>query len=185
MSHVLHADFISLGPGQASSVREGVIEAAAALSAVPGASQVFALVPEGETGGTLGLFFLLVDLSALEAFGTDQRYTAFLQKVVAPVLGSLAGADVRTEGTLDDRADEAACLALSAPPNAYDWEVKAALETWRDSIDAPGLTGLAIGERQRFRGLGLVAAEGASSLAPPSLAKFGTTWLAGRLRRLT
>ena len=42
----------------------------------------------------LALFFLLDSSADIEAFGTDPRYIAFLQKDLAPVLGGLTGADV-------------------------------------------------------------------------------------------
>ena len=93
---------------------------------------------EAESGAEydLALYFVLQGFGALEPFGTNERYVRFLQGHAAPVLRGLAGADVRLEDDFPtDAAPNAACLCLAAPFQTYDWEVSAALQTWRDGLD--------------------------------------------------
>lgn len=179
MTRVLHADFISLAPGQTEQAG-AILSAASDLRALPGVEKVLAVEGEEEGRAALGIVFLIDDLASLEAFGTDQRYTAFLQKVVAPALGGLAGIDARIEGGLDESRPSGACLALNAPPHAYDWEVKAALESWQERAGAKGIVGLAVGERQRFRGIGIIAGD-APPMAPTDFGSFGITFVSGSL----
>ncbi len=128
---------------------------------------------------------MLRDYASIELFGTSPMYARFLQGFVAPVLRLLAGADVRLEGDMPGVAGRAACLALSAGDETYDWEVSEALNHWTGGLDAAGsVLGMAVGERQRFRGVGL--AFGDEPLAPAKLGgeRFKSTLIMGKARRL-
>jgi hypothetical protein len=184
LSQVLHADFISFAAGPNADALEEVLRAAAGLAGLPGVEGVLAIEAMDEGDFDAGVFFLLSDLGALESFGADQRYTAFLQRVVAPLLGGLAGADVRTEGEAPAAVEQAACLALVAPPHAYDWEVKNALTAWQDRASGRGMVGMAVGERQRFRGLALAGVRSGEAVTRPEIKGFAVSMISGRLRVL-
>jgi hypothetical protein len=181
---VVHADFFRLGDANPDALAR-VTEAASELRALPGVQSVLAIEASGPSDYDLAVFFLLDGLAALEAFGTDQRYTAFLQKVVAPLIAGLAGADVRIEGALNPASDTAACMGLMAPPTAYDWEVRAALEAWASSGARGSIIGLAVGGGQRFRGLALQAAPEGHEATRPEVKGFGVSYVQGRLRVLS
>jgi len=182
-ARILHVDLIALKDEAAMDARETIIEAAAALGAIEGVTRVSAIEADAGSDYDLALLFLLDDSGALEPFGTDVRYVRFLQATVAPSLKSFAGADVRLDAALPVVDAFGACLALAAPPQTYDWEVRQHLETWLRGTCA-GVAGLAAGERQRFRGLAL--AFDAEPLRPerPSIRSFEVTMLAGRARAL-
>jgi hypothetical protein len=183
---VLHLDFISLNPQVGPDDRRLLQDAAAELTQLE--QVIGAGVVEADAGAEFDIvfYFLLPDFSALEPFGTDPRYSRFLQGSVAPRLRGFSGADVRLDN--DFRADGAfaACLALTAPDETYDWEVRQALEDWSRDCHAPGsVIGLAVGERQRYRGAGLVFASQPIVTKLPSDNRFGSTLVTGAARPLT
>jgi hypothetical protein len=175
----------------------------------------------------LAFFFVLDGFTSLEPFGTDPLYIRFLQGKVARILRAFAGADIALDAPFPDVASYATCLALMAPEQTYDWEVRTALETWahqqhraqpgrsgpggttqpggsgsvsttqlgrsgpgaesQPSLsreDAQSAIGLAIGERQRYRGC--VLSFTTTEPAPERLAdrRFESTLIAGRATRL-
>jgi hypothetical protein len=78
---------------------------------------------------------------------------------VAPRLRAFAGADVTLDAPFEGLLPYAACLAIEAPPETYDWEVRESLLAWCEGTGTRRLVGLAAGERQRYRGLALVFAD--------------------------
>jgi hypothetical protein len=180
---VLHLDFIKLiletGPDQ----RRQLEDAAAQLSAIDGVVGVGVIEAATESDFDLAFWFLLREFIALEPFGTDPRYSRFLQGSVAPLLRSFAGADVQLEDKLEASDGPAACIALIGPEEAYDFEVREALEAWTETTGA-GLCaiGLAVGERQIYRGAAL--AFGATNAETYLDGPFRPTLIRGRARSL-
>jgi hypothetical protein len=78
----------------------------------------------------LAFFFVLDAFTSLEPFGTDAAYIRFLQGKAARILRGFAGADIALDQPFPDIGPNATCLALIAPDQTYDWEVRAALESW-------------------------------------------------------
>lgn len=184
---VLHLDFISLRPEAGLEGRGQILEAAARLAELPQVQSLGAIEADAASDSDfdLVLFFLLPDFQDLEPFGTDTRYAGFLQGAVAPRLKAFAGADVRLEEDFSGVAEQGACLAILAPEETYDWEVRDALQAWRDA--APGATGaigLAAGEKQLYSGAALAFAPGLSPVARPDAARFRATLVAGAARTL-
>ena len=182
---VLHLDFIALKPETGPDDRMQLQAAAAELTRL---DQVMSAgVIEGAPGSEFDLvfFFLLPDFSALEPFGTDPRYSRFLQGSVAPRLKGFSGADVRIDNDFEARGDHAACLALMAPDETYDWEVRQALEEWASAAGPLStVIGLAVGERQRYRGAALAFAGSAVTAAAPPDDRFALTLVGGETRLL-
>jgi hypothetical protein len=181
---VLHADFISIKPTAEAGSRDGLLEGASNLASLAEVVSVSLIEAEPGAEFDLALLFVLQDFSALEPFGTAEPYSRFLQGRVAPVLRSLAGADVQLERDFPSTARHAACLALAAPPQTYDWEVRELLSSWAAGLDgARSVFGLAIGERQRFRGLAVAfSATPVKSELPE--AALGATLVAGKASAL-
>ncbi|MGE0687734.1 MAG: hypothetical protein AB7P33_13395 [Dehalococcoidia bacterium] len=162
----------------------------------------------------LAFFFVLDGFTSLEPFGTDPRYIRFLQGKVARLLRGFAGADVALSAPFPDVQPFATCLALMAPEQTYDWEVRAALESWTrqagdppraqphlsregglntpDASASPSLAsqaalnaiGLAIGERQRYRGCVLSFTTTETTPERPADRRFESTLIAGHATRL-
>jgi len=182
---VLHLDLIALRPETGPQDREALLQAAAALASMPQVLAVGAIEAGAGSDFDLAVFFLLPDLGRLEPFGTDERYARFLQGSVAPRLKRFAGADVELESEPALRDGSAACLAVATPDETFDWEVREALEAWADSVrPAVRAVGLAAGERQAFRGVGLAFGGGAASAGRPADGRFQSTLVAGEARRL-
>ncbi|HWO72911.1 MAG TPA: hypothetical protein VNN21_05070 [Dehalococcoidia bacterium] len=182
---VLHLDFIALRPETGPQDREALLEAAAALASMPQVLAVGAIEAGAGSDFDLAVFFLLPDLGRLEPFGTDERYARFLQGSVAPKLKRFAGADVELDSEPAFREGIAACLALATPDETFDWEVREALEAWADAVrPAARAIGLAVGERQAFRGVALAFGGGAASAGRPADGRFRSTFVAGGARRL-
>jgi hypothetical protein len=139
---------------------------------------------EAEAGSDydLAFCFLLPHFIAVEPFGTDTRYVRFLQGAVAPRLLAFSGADMAIDGRLPAPTDYAACLALTLPDETYDWEVRERLVDWTAATGGESITGLAVGEKQRYRGLALVLTEAPVVARRPDDA--GATFVAGRWREL-
>jgi hypothetical protein len=182
---VLHADFIALGPGAGAQTRAGLVDEARTLARIEPVEAVVAIETDEDGEYDLALFFVLRDFASLEPFGTDERYSRFLQGRVAPVLRGLAGADVQLEGGFPRPSGRGACLALAAPPETYDWEVRTALTGWTGGLDeSSGVIGLAVGERQRFRGLAICFGEVSSASVPPAHSRLGAVLIAGKAHQL-
>jgi hypothetical protein len=184
---ILHLDFVSLNPEASVDGRSGLLEAASGLAELPQVVTLGAIQADDSTGSDFDLvfYFLLPDFTALEPFGTNERYASFLQGAVAPRLKAFAGADVRLDEDFAAAGAHAACLALMAPEETYDWEVREALRTWRDTTGAPtGATGLGVGEKQLYRGAGLVFGDAPPVLGRPSAERFRSTLIAGTARPL-
>jgi hypothetical protein len=184
---VIHLDFISLSPATSPEDRKQLINAAAKLSALP---QVVSLgVIESDAGPRpdfdLVFYFLLPDFASLEPFGTDRRYIEFLQGNIAPRLKAFAGADVRLEDDFEAVGPLGACLALMAPEETYDWEVRDALRAWGDAVAAgAAVVGLAIGEKQMYRGVAIAFADSLKAAEKPEASQFRTTLVSGTARML-
>ena len=183
---VLHLDFVLLNDRAGPEDREALFAAAAELATLP---QVEAVgVIEAEKGSDsdfdLVFHFLLPDFTALEPFGTDPRYVAFLQGAVAPRLKAFAGADVRLDDDLEAEGDFAACLAIMAPEETYDWEIHDALQASSRDVDGAVAIGLAVGEKQLYRGAALAFGSAVPSLTRPDETKFRSTLISGPARTL-
>lgn len=184
---VLHLDFISLSSTAGPDDREHLLEAAAELAALPRVQSLGAIEADATSGSDFDLvfYFLLPEFSALEPFGTDTRYAGFLQRSVAPRLKAFAGADVRLEDDFTGAGPHAACLALMAPEETYDWEVRDALQGWCDSTGrASGVVGLAVGEKQIYRGGALAFGEARLAAERPADARFRSTLITGTAQTL-
>jgi len=193
---VLHADFISLSPTAPHDARPRIIREAGGLTAVPGVLDVVLVEGQSSADFELALLFVLEGFAALEPFGTDPAYARFLQGSVAPALGSFAGADVALVEDFALRGGYAACLAVAAPEDAYDWEVRDLLEDWaasalgkdqlspEDPLRGGVCTGLAAGERQRYRGLVVLSSATEIRAVKPAERRFDFTLIAGPARRL-
>lgn len=185
MSQVLHLDFVSLDPGAGPDQRRRLEEAAAGLISIPGVIGAGVIQADSPSEFDIAFWFLLPEFTALEPFGTDPRYSRFLQGNVAPVLRGFAGADV-TLGTEFESIDgPAACLALMGPDEAYDFEVRETLTAWAEGL-GPDRTaiGLAVGEKQMYRGAGLAFGGDAATAATPDAGPFRATLISGQARSL-
>ena len=180
---VLHLDLIALGPNAAPDAGAALIRSAEVLLSLPGVVDGGAIEGDESSDFNLALYFALRDFAALEPFGTDARYARFLQGDVAPLLRAFAGADVRLEGGLPAGGAYAACLAVATAEETYAWEVRDRLAAWSNGRGRSAI-GLAVGERQRFRGLALVFGEAAIAKEPSTVAGFEIAWIAGKARRL-
>jgi hypothetical protein len=182
---VLHLDFIALIDDTASSRHASLIKGATELLALDQVVDAGLIEADDHSDYNLAFYFLLPDFLALEPFGTDPRYSRFLQKDVAPVLRSFAGADLLLEQDLRPRAGPAACIALTAPAETYDWEVREALDAWAEQLGAEArATGLAAGERQRYRGACLAFGGNTAVAAPIPDSRFHTTLVRGNAKGL-
>jgi hypothetical protein len=177
---VLHIDFVALAPDAGPAARDEVIARALDLRDIRGVIEAGAIAGEAGSEFDIAVFWVLEGFACLEPFGTDVRYVRFLQGTVAPRLKAFAGADVSLAADYGGLQDYAACLALEAPPETYDWEVRERLVSWAEGQPGERLIGLAVGERQRYRGLALVSAP--TPLEAPR-GEDGDTGIAGRTRR--
>jgi hypothetical protein len=183
---VLHLDFISLSTASGPQDREQLIEAAGALAAIDGV--IATGVIEGEAGSDfdLAFYFVLNDFAALEPFGTDPRYSRFLQGDVAPRLKAFAGADVRLDDEFAAADGRGAVIAVMAPDETYDWEVREALQAWADATGATtAVIGLGVGERQAYRGVALAFDHDLTDAPAPDPQRFRAGVLRGTARQLT
>ena len=182
---VLHLDFIALRPETTREQRNQLEDAAASILALDQVIGVGVINAEAGSDFDIAFLFLLPDFTDLEPFGTDPRYVRFLQGSVAPVLRAFAGADVNLEDDLDLVDGPAACLALMAPDETYDWEVRDALESWAGTLspDATAI-GVAVGERQQYRGVCVAFGGGALSAGKSDEGSFTPTLIRGAVRRL-
>jgi hypothetical protein len=140
---------------------------------------------EGEPGSDfdLAFFFVLDSFTGLEAFGTDARYIRWLQGGVARSLRSFGGADIQLFEPYEGSAPFGALVALAATPQTYDWQVRDALTKW--TAGGRALSGLAVGERQRYRGLGIMLSETPVPRPTAGFEGFGLDFIAGSCRVLS
>ena len=178
---VLHVDFISIA-AMATAGRAAIVEAAADLARIEGVIGVGAIKGSAASDYDLAVYCLVATFMDLEPFGTHPRYTRFLQGTVAPYLRAFSGADVRLDGPLVDSKPFGACIAAEAAAETYDWEVSQQLAGWAESFDG-AVVGLAIGERQRYRGVALGFSD-RPLISRPSLQGFDLTYVSGAARRL-
>jgi len=177
----MHIDFVALSEQATSEGLDALFAEAARLATMEEVVSAGVIEAEADSDFELAFLFVLRDFAAIETFGTSPMYSRFLQGYVAPVLRLLAGADVRLEGDMPPIAGRAACLALAADDETYDWEVSDALNGWRRGILTAGsVVGMAMGERQRFRGVGL--AFGDEPLTPAKVGgeRFTSTLVTGK-----
>ncbi len=181
---VLHLDFIKLTPETAREQRNELEVAASQLREIDGVESVGVI--EGASGSDfdLAFWFVLRQFTALEPFGTHPRYTQFLQGTVAPLITGFAGADVRLDDDFEALDGGAACAALMGPDEAYDFEVREALSAWSEEAGA-SLTaiGLAVGEKQLYRGAAIAFGAG-NSVTKPEIEPFRATLIRGTARSL-
>jgi hypothetical protein len=181
----MHIDFVAVSENATSEGLDALFAEAARLATLD--EVVSAGVIEAGPGSDFELAFLFVlrDFAALEPFGTSPMYSRFLQGYIAPVLRLLAGADVRLEGDMPAIAGQGACLALAADDETYDWEVSDTLNDWSRGLEAVGsVVGIAMGERQRFRGVGLAFGDAPLTPVKVSDERFTSTLVMGKARSL-
>jgi hypothetical protein len=177
---LLHVDLVLLREDLESEVKQALFEEAGALAGLDGVRQI--AVIEGEAGSDFDLAFVftLESLAQLEAFGTDERYIRFLQGGLARAMRSFGGADVQLIAQSRPPGAFAACVALAATPQTYDWQVRDALQAW-----APmSVIGLAVGERQRYRGVGVMFSDRPIQRPTRGFQGFGVDFITGPLRLL-
>src|SRR5262245_61557196 len=106
----MHVDFVAVADKATQAGLDALFAEARDLATLD--EVVAATVIEGAPGSDFELAFLFVlrDFTALEPFGTNPRYSRFLQHYVAPVLRQLAGADVKLDGALPALEGQVACL---------------------------------------------------------------------------
>ena len=141
----MHIDFVTLAPATGAEARSDILAQAAALAEIESVLEAGVIEAEAGSDFELALYFLLPRFSALEPFGTDGRYVRFLQGTVAPHLGTFAGADVHLEDDFDGPMASASCLALAAPPETYDWEIRGSLSAWAAGLSGSRVIGIAVG----------------------------------------
>ena len=182
---VLHIDFVSLAASITTAARLSLIEAARGLGSITGAQSIGLIEADAGSDFDLALLCFLAGPGELEAFGTDERYARFLHTSLAPLLGALAGVDVQLEDELAPDDGYLACLAIAAPAETYDWEVRALLDTWLERLrPQASAAGLAIGERQRYRGLALALSQQPLAALRPAELQLTSSLICGRLSRL-
>jgi hypothetical protein len=162
-----------------------LLSEAAALSTLPGLSAVSCIRGRETSDFDLAFLFEVESLRDLEGFGTDQRYIRFLQGGLGQALRSFGGADVLVDGeaTLPAEAGFAGCAAVACGPQTYDWQVRAALNRW--TAGATAVSGLAVGERQRYRGLAVMFSDRDIARPAAGFEGFGVDFIHGAYRRLT
>lgn len=181
---VLHFDFIRLRTETTESQRLELEAAAGELASIDGVLGVGTINGDEASDFDLAFWFVLRDYAALEPFGTHPDYIRFLQGRAAPLLQRFTGADVRLDEDIDHASGATACLALVAPEETYDFEVREALSAWVDSTGASRWAiGVAVGDRPLYRGAAI--AFGAVRCERPETESFQTTLICGAGRTLT
>src|SRR4051794_31924278 len=184
-ARVIHIDFVAVADNKATpELLDALFVEAGSLAQLD--EVVDAGVIEGAPGSDFELAFLFVlrDFAALEPFGTKPAYAKFLQGYVAPVLRQLAGADVRLEGEMPAIQGPASCIALAASDETYDWEVSSALRDWAKVLSPDSRAiGLAVGERQRYRGVAIAFGSAKAERLTDEL--MTSTLIIGEARSLT
>lgn len=180
---VLHLDLVLLREDIGQKTRLGLYEDARALRELPGILSAGLIEALPGSDFDLAFFFLLDTAASLEAFGTDERYVRFLQGGVARAMRSFGGADVQVFSGEGGEGAFAACLALAASPQTYDWQVRDSLAAWASPLNA--LAGLAIGERQRYRGVGIMFANQPIPRPLSGVEGFGVDFVSGPCRMLS
>jgi hypothetical protein len=173
----LHIDLVLLQGGVDRDEMERLNEEAASLEDLAGVQRVGLITSEAGEGSDFDLAYLFVveSAAALEDFGTDGRYVRFLQGGLARAMQSFGGADVQLMGAFERSGAYAACLALMGTPQTYDWQVRDALAAW----GAGTAVGLAIGERQRYRGVGVMFSNQPIARPESGFEGFGLDFICG------
>ena len=184
MTAVLHVDLALLREDAGEAAVDRLLSEAAALASLPGVSGISCV--RGLEGSDFDLAFLfgIESLGGVENFGTDQRYVRFLQEGLGRALRSFGGADVLLtgRGVMPQEAAFAACAAVACGPQTYDWQVRAALDRW--TAGGSALSGLAVGERQRYRGLAVMFSDKDIARPATGFEGFGVDFIHGAYRRL-
>ena len=136
---VLHIDLIALGDHASATQRNDLIAAAASLRTMEHVLAVGLIEAADNSDYDLAVFFLLDAFTSLEPFGTDPRYSQFLQGSVAPVLRGFAGADVKLESDLHIKEGPSAFLALAAPDAWLIALIKPQFEVGRERVGKKGV----------------------------------------------
>jgi hypothetical protein len=182
---VLHLDLVSLSPTTRLEDRRQLFEAAAGLSQLDGVVAVGVVEDDQSSDYDIAFYFVLADFAFLEPFGTDPRYSRFLQGELAPRLKAFAGADVLLDEDFEGVEGPSAVVAVMASEETYDWEVREALQSWARAMGAErSVIGLAVGERQVYRGVALAPMEAPEVLQEPGLERFKVTRVRGHARPL-
>jgi hypothetical protein len=182
-AQVLHADLVLLREDVTDDARQALFDEAASLTALPGIAAIGVI--EGMAGSDfdLAFFFVLDSFANLETFGTDARYIRFLQGGVARSLKSFGGADIQLMEQYRGAGRYAALAALAASPQTYDWQVRDALAAWAGGPQSTA--GLAVGERQRYRGLGIMFSDDEITRPTSGFEGFGLDFVTGACRLLS
>jgi hypothetical protein len=177
-------DLVLLREGVTAAARHDLFDEARGLAAINGVLACGLVENGGASDFDLAFFFVVDSPSNLEAFGTNERYIRFLQGGLARALRAFGGADVQLTTPFAGGADYAACLAVAAPPQTYDWQVRDALASWCATA-AGCMSGLAIGERQRYRGIGIMFSSEPIPRPASGFDGFGLDFISGRGRMLS
>lgn len=180
----MHADLVLLREDASQEDREALFREAATLRSLRGIVATGVIEADPGSDFDLAFFFVVSSLTDLEAFGTDARYVRFLQGAIARAMRSFGGADVKLSAAFDAPGEHAACVALAATPQTYDWQVSDALQAW-GSRGGRALIGLATGERQRYRGIGIMFSNLPMQRPSSGFEGFGLEFIAGRCRLLS
>jgi hypothetical protein len=190
-NQILHVDLVLLREDVSDEALSALYEEAGRLKEIEGVVQVGVIESGARSGQAAGgsdfdlaFFFVIDSVGELEAFGTDQRYVRFLQGGVARTLRSFGGADALLRDGFCGAGEYGACAALAATPQTYDWQVQDALAGWAAFSDG-ALTGLAVGERQRYRGVGMIFSGQPISRPASGFEGFGLDFISGRCRLLS
>jgi hypothetical protein len=171
---VLHLLLVRLKPGLSKEDRSALMADAAALASIDGVQHAGAVQASGlDSTHSLALFVFLRDRAALEDFGAHPAHVRFLRRTLAPLLESMASADVSVDQTPPDDYGAACCFCVAFEPQVYDWQVRAYLEQVRSSLGPAGLlcAGPSLDDRQAFRAAGVAfwpRPEGMSTAGPLS-----------------
>lgn len=184
VAQVLHLDLVLLKEDVPEEARQALFEEAGSLRDLPGVLAIGVIDSVGDSDFNLAFFFVLDGLASLESFGAHERYIAFLQGGLARSLRSFAGADVQVMAPFGGVEGYAGCVALAATPQTYDWQVRTALNGWAASGEHP-LIGLAVGERQRYRGIGIMFSAQPVTRPASGFEGFGIEFISGRARLLS
>jgi hypothetical protein len=180
---ILHVDLVLLREDVTAEARATLLNDAAGLAAIEGLLAAGLIEAADGSDFDLAFFFALRSLAELEAFGTDARYIRFLQGGVAGAMRSFGGADAQLAAAFDSTGAFAACVGLAATPQTYDWQVREVLERWAAGKPRAAC-GLAIGERQRYRGIGIMFSNNPVQRPASGFEGFGVDFIAGPCRML-
>jgi hypothetical protein len=184
---LLHVDLVLLREDVSQGALADLSGEAAALRDLPGVLTIAEIAAEPAlleariSDFDRAFIYMLDSQSGLEEFGTHPRYVRFLQAGLAGAMRSFGGCDARLVATLPPPAAYAGCLALAATPQTFDWQVREAIAGWAPD----GACGLALGDRQRYRGIGLMLSHQPVPRPDSGFEGFGIDFLTGSFRVLS